>query len=193
MLDPPLKVARLMHGFKPFWCVAGGWAIDLFLGAMTRPHDDIEIAISRRDQMLLQKHLRGWTLKKATNGKLEVWEEGEILKLPVHEIHCFNKNFEPSLVEVLLNEFDENGWVFRRDQRITKSFSEACLTAVLSSVKFLSPEIVLLYKSKNPRPKDETDFENVVPRLDRSRLAWLKNALEICDAKNPWLSKLEKL
>jgi hypothetical protein len=29
------------------WCVAGGWALDVWRGRQTRPHDDLEIAILR--------------------------------------------------------------------------------------------------------------------------------------------------
>jgi hypothetical protein len=40
-----LQIAALMQRFERPSCIAGGWAIDLFLGRMTRPHKDIEIAI----------------------------------------------------------------------------------------------------------------------------------------------------
>ncbi|HEY8562140.1 MAG TPA: hypothetical protein VIL74_17330 [Pyrinomonadaceae bacterium] len=36
-----------MRGFEPDWFIAGGRAIDLFLGGTTRTHADIEIAIFR--------------------------------------------------------------------------------------------------------------------------------------------------
>lgn len=32
MIVLPLKVAAIMRDFKPSWFVAGGWAIDLYLG-----------------------------------------------------------------------------------------------------------------------------------------------------------------
>jgi hypothetical protein len=28
---------------------AGGWALDLFVGAQSRPHDDLDVRILRRD------------------------------------------------------------------------------------------------------------------------------------------------
>lgn len=178
-----------MRNFERPWFIAGGWAVDLFLGEITRPHDDLEIAVFRPDQIELQKHLRGWTLRKAENAHLKIWKQDEFLNLPVHEIHCFKGD---SALEVLLNERDEKHWIYRRDRRITKPLSESYVTHA-SGVKFLRPEIVLLYKSKNPRPKDETDFENLAPRLGANEIVWLRNALRIGDAKNAWLPKLEKL
>ena len=40
--------AAHMDGFPAPWFVSGGWAIDLFLGRVTRDHSDIEIGIYRR-------------------------------------------------------------------------------------------------------------------------------------------------
>ncbi len=59
MFALPLQVATLMRDFKPNWFIAGGWAIDLFLGKVTRPHQDIEIAIFRKDQLALRDYFDG--------------------------------------------------------------------------------------------------------------------------------------
>ncbi|MHA2306939.1 MAG: nucleotidyltransferase domain-containing protein [Candidatus Hodarchaeales archaeon] len=42
-----LKISKLMKDFNKPWYIAGGWAIDLFLGLVTRSHQDIEIIIFR--------------------------------------------------------------------------------------------------------------------------------------------------
>jgi hypothetical protein len=55
---------------------------------------------------------------------------------------------------------------------------------------FLCPEVVLLYKSKNPRPKDEQDFQAVVKYLDAEQKEWLKGAIKVCDSKHLWLRSL---
>ena len=36
-----------MNTCQTAWWVAGGWALDLFLGRMTRPHHDVDVAILR--------------------------------------------------------------------------------------------------------------------------------------------------
>ena len=87
MFSLPQKIAVLMQNFQSDWFIAGGWAIDLYLGKITRPHDDIEIAIFRRDQIALQNYLNGWVLQKAENSVLSTWNQNEFLELPVHEIH----------------------------------------------------------------------------------------------------------
>ena len=149
----------------------------------------IEIAIFRRDQLAVQKYLDKWVLKKAENNRLLSWKRDEFLELPVHAIHCFNAQAEPPFLEILLNEFDDNTWIFRRDKTITKPFSELFLMSQ-SEIKFLRPEVVLLYKSKNPRIKDERDFRNTVERLEEKSVAWLRAALAVCDPENRWLQRL---
>jgi len=189
MFDIPLQVWSLMRDFKPNWFIAAGWAIDLYLGKVTRHHEDIEIAIFRQDQIALQNYLDVWILKKAVNGKLLVWNKGERLESSIFEIHCFRETSKPQSLEVLLNETDGDRWLFRRNNKVTKPLSKLSLTSNLG-MKFLRPEVVLLYKSKNPRLKDEQDFEAVAECLDVENKEWLKNALTICYSEHHWLQRL---
>jgi hypothetical protein len=188
MFEVPLAVAALMRDFEKRWCVAGGWAIDLFLGRETRPHDDIEIAVWRSDQLELQKYLAGWTLKTAANGELKAWRKNGFLNLPVHAVHCFNSQTTPHFLEVLLNENEDNSWTYRRNQTISRASSKAILKSDLG-IEFFAPEIVLLYKSKNPRRKDEQDFQETINFLENESKIWLRNALLISDSKHRWLDK----
>jgi hypothetical protein len=189
MHDLPLKVASLMRDFRPPWFIAGGWAIDLHLGRVTRAHDDIEVGVFRADQLALQRHLEGWELRKATGGELHLWRRGEFLEPPVHEIHCFNTSAELPGLEVLLNEWDGREWVYRRDGRVRRSL-DRCVLDAGAGLKYLCPEAVLLYKSKNPREKDERDFAAVAGRLDAERRGWLKGALATCAPHHRWLKSL---
>ena len=178
-----------MCDFKPNWFIAGGWAIDLFLGKITRPHQDIEIAIFRKDQIALHDYFGYWLLRKILDGEQVVWHRNEWLTLPIHEIHCFNEKAAMRQIEVLLNESNETEWVYRRNQKVRRSLVKIELESN-ADVKFLCPEIVLLYKSKNPRAKDEQDFQAVVKHLDAERKEWLKCAIRVCDENHPWLQSL---
>jgi hypothetical protein len=189
MFSLPLKVASLMSEFEPDWSVAGGWAIDLYLEKQTRPHKDIEIAIFRKDQTTLQNYLNGWLLKKVENGVLSDWNRNEFLEPPIFEIHCFNETGELRFLEVLLNETTGKEWIFRRNKSVTKPLSKLHLISN-SGIKFLCPEVVLLYKSKNSRFKDEQDFEAVVEYLDVESKEWLKNAIATCYTEHNWLQRL---
>jgi len=179
----------MMDGFAAPWCVAGGWAIDLFLGRITRAHDDIELAIFRQDQSLLRRHLNGWTFDKVVNGRREAWVANEELTLPVHEIHA-RASHDPALaMEILLNERDEHQWLFRRNQTIRMPLERAIVRSD-SGMPVLCPAIVLLFKAKLRRAKDEMDFEAARPALDRDNRVWLAAALRACHPGHAWLDRL---
>ena len=189
MFDIPLQIAAVLRDFKPSWFVAGGWAIDLFLEKETRFHQDIEIAIFRKDQAVLHDYFDGWLLRKVVNGELVVWHRDEWLMLPVHELHCYNEIAQPPQIEVLLNESNKTEWLYRRNENVRRSLVKIQLESS-ASVKFLCPEIVLLYKSKNPRAKDEQDFQAVIEHLDAERKEWLKDAIKVSNPEHCWLRSL---
>lgn len=55
--DGVLAAAAIMSAFPRPWFVSGGWALDLFVGHVTREHEDLEIGIARADQSLLHDFL----------------------------------------------------------------------------------------------------------------------------------------
>jgi hypothetical protein len=81
--------------------VAGGLAIDLFLGRETRNHQDIDIPIFREDQFELRRHLTNWKWEKLVNGTLVCWEPNEWLELPIHELRANSGEYQ---FEFLFNE-----------------------------------------------------------------------------------------
>lgn len=189
MFSLPLQLAKVMRSFEPSWFIAGGWAIDLFLGKVTRPHQDIEIAVFRKDQTALHDYFDGCLLQKIVDGKQVVWHRDEWLMLPFHEIHCYKESASIPQIEVLLNESNETQWLYRRNLKIRRSLAKIGLEAG-TGIKFLCPEVVLLYKSKNTRDKDEQDFQAVVKHLSVERKEWLKNAVGVCEPKHHWLLDL---
>ena len=63
--EPVRKIAAIMHGFGKPWFVAGGWAVDLFLGRETRAHEDIEVSIFRRDQEHIHHRLMAMGMEES--------------------------------------------------------------------------------------------------------------------------------
>ena len=179
-----------MRGFAPPWFVAGGWAVDLYLGRLTREHADVEVAIFREDQRAAQRHFEGWRLLKVSDGALSEWRAGERLELPVHEVHCLGGPADLPRLELLLNERRGDLWAFRRNEIVTRPLAMCYMTSA-AGVRVLAPEIVLLYKSRNAGAKDEQDFDALAPRLDEERRAWLRAAVAACEGgSHPWLGRL---
>ena len=186
----PAELRGLLAGLGALWWVAGGWALDLFLGRETRTHEDLDVALLRRDQFALRRHLRGWDLRYATpEHTLEPWE-GSYLELPVHGIWARRSPgaTAPWTCEFLLNEARDGDWVYRRNERIKRPIQE--IGGVRDGVPFLRPEIVLLYKSTEDSPKNAADFAAAIPSLDANARDWLAEALVVCDPRHRWLSEL---
>jgi len=54
----------------------------------------------------------------------------------------------------------------------------------------LTPEIQLLYKSHQPRPKDQADFEALSDELTDDQRRWLLDALLLTQPNHPWIHRL---
>lgn len=190
-LPPPIAgVADALRHLRATWAVAGGWAIDLALGRPTRAHADVDVAVFRDEQAALPTALPGWSFEVAIRGELVSWHSGERLALPVHEVHAHPPaGAAGPRIEFLLNERDGADWVYRRDPGVRLPLARA-LRQGPAGLPVLAPEIVLLYKSKAPRPGDEHDFREARPLLDAEARTWLRAALLRAGPTHPWAAAL---
>jgi hypothetical protein len=172
------KVKTIMNKFGFPWFIAGGWAIDLFLNRETRVHDDIEIGIYRRNQMHLYRYFDKYK-KYYINNRSRIgiherleWNK-EYLRLPIHELYVEYAGLE---IEVLLNERDDNKWIYRRNDQITLDEKKViCFNE--DRIPYLCPEIVLLYKTKEMRNKDIDDITNAIGKMDESQKKWFIDSI----------------
>ncbi len=174
MFEPCHRVAGIMSKFGFSWFIAGGWALDLFLNRETRVHDDIEIGIYRKNQMQLYrffgKDKKYYINNKSRIGKHEKLEwKKEYLRSPIHELYVERGGFE---LEILLNEADDTGWVYRRNEKIRLDGQKA-VRFTEDRIPYLSPEIVALYKTGEMRGKDIVDISNALAAMTESQKTWL--------------------
>jgi len=186
------QVAALMADFDAPWWVAGGWAIDLFLGRKTREHADLDIAILRADQPALARLLAGWDVQVATGGVLTPWRPGDWLEGGVrHQFWARLGPTEPWAIEILLEEGDRDRWTYRRDDRISLPLP-LFGAASASGVPCVAPEVALLYKAGGHGiPRNAADFETAAPSLAPERRVWLAQALRLTDRRHPWVERLQ--
>jgi hypothetical protein len=57
-------------------------------------------------------------------------------------------------------------------------------------IPIIAPEIQLLFKAKNTRPKDQADFERTLPHLNQPQIHWLARALEEHHPGHAWIDAL---
>ncbi len=189
----PLSVEDVVVLFRnaPFqWGLAGGYAIEQFLGTSIRPHSDIDITVFRDEQLKLQRWLVNWQLYVADPpGTLRPWLEGEDLIFGIHDLWGHRTGVEAWQLQVMLTEVEGNEWFSRRSSTI-RGEREALMTHY-QGVPCIRPEIQLLYKAKGQRPKDEQDFQACLPVLSLQAKQWLKQSLLLLyPQRHDWLQFL---
>lgn len=193
------RAVETMAGFDGRWWVAGGWALDLFVGHKMRPHADLEISVLASDQATLFEQLRGWDLRLAAPGaSLPAWD-GSRIQPPFHQVWARHgparssgpEEFaaDPTMLGFLLEQGGAGRWAYRRHPTVTRPLDELG-AATADGVPFVRPEIALLFKAKAPRFKDQRDFDRVVPHLDGPARAWLAAALGQAHPRHPWRGRL---
>lgn len=53
--EPVQAVRSLLSSLAVPWWVTGGWAIDLAVGQVTRPHEDVDVVLLERDEHALRR------------------------------------------------------------------------------------------------------------------------------------------
>jgi hypothetical protein len=186
------NIVKLIQGFNRTWAVCGGWALDTFLGRVTRPHKDVDILIPRQEQLHIQDYLceQGWLMKVAVDGNLSPWQKGDFLQPPLHCIWCSNETYQPNFFELLLNEMDNEYFYFRRETTIALPVEEILLQTE-QGFPILAPEVVLLYKSKYDSTENDHDFNVIVRVLAPEKKGWLRDTLVKLYGQHKWVKYLE--
>ena len=184
----PEEAARRLDGVAAPWAVAAGWAIDLFVGRERREHEDIEIAIPAAALPAVTERfgdLDFWV--PVGGGTLAPLAEADLDD--THQTWALDTNANEWRID-LFREPSENGeWVCRRDDRIRLPYDEL-IEHTAGGIPYVRPEVVLLFKAKQARPKDEADLAAVLPLLDASRKRLLAEWLELVHPGHFWLGDL---
>ncbi|HEY8545117.1 MAG TPA: hypothetical protein VIL36_08720 [Acidimicrobiales bacterium] len=186
----PAEVAERLAGVGVPWCVVGGWSIDLFLGRTTRPHGDLEIAVARHDFAAIRRALGGVRCHAAKNGR--TWPLPADTDPPegVHQVWVLDPAADVWRVDVMLEPGDAETWRFRRDPGIVAPRAELVATTP-DGIPYLRPQGALLFKATSRLPKDQHDFDLVVPRMDPPARAWLAAAVAThLGPHHPWIDAL---
>ncbi len=177
---------------KLFW-LGGGYSLDLFIGKLTREHEDLDFIIKRDDQLIFQNILKDWDLHAADppgSSILKPWTKGHFYNLPVHNIWCRKNETSAWDLEILLSEFENNDWVYRRNRSIRGSIEDFSWKTA-DGLLVLLPEIQLLYKSRNHRPKDIQDLKNCLPKMSTAQKKQLKEWITIdSGSDHVWIKEI---
>jgi hypothetical protein len=170
------------------WWVAGGWALDLFMGQQSRPHKDLDLGILRRDVKAVLAALDGWEFFAASGAELFGPLTGDV-RADVNSLWGRRIHTREWVVELMLDDSEGDQWVYRRDRRVRRPL-DTLIRYDAERTPYLVPEVQLLYKSSHIRPEDSLDFERVSAFLDDASRQWLCGALGQLDRQHQWLPAL---
>lgn len=185
----PEAAARWFTSLQAPWWIAGGWALDLYTGNQSRPHKDLDVGILRRDAAQVLASLVSWDVYEAKNGVLSRLAAGAHPRANVFSLWCRPAQTQLWVLELMLDEAQDEHWVYRRHGQIRRSLDSA-IRRNPQGIPYLSPEIQLLYKSQRPRAEDHADFRRVLPKIEPAGRDWLRECLEATDPAHPWLALL---
>jgi hypothetical protein len=183
----PGEAAERLTAVRAPWYVAGGWALDVFRGQVTRAHEDLEIAVPAGRFPEIRAVLAD--LEFDVPGHEQLWPEDSPAFAMMHQTWGRDRGTDIYRIDVFREPHDGDTWVCRRDESIRWSY-DALIQRSAEGIPYLVPEVVLLFKAKDTRPKDQADFTGILPLLTASRRAWLTWALERVHPGHPWLAAL---
>lgn len=169
------------------WILAGGIALEQFLGYMYRPHGDIDIIIKREDQSLLKNFISPDRIFVADGqGHLLPYQSDTYYDHPIQDIWILDETQTSWCLQIMLIDVQNCLWIYKRNTQVQLPYRDIFFEK--DRLNIIKPEIQLLYKSKSIRDKDQLDFEKVLPQLTASAKQWLQDSLTICYGDNhPWL------
>lgn len=184
----PSQVAQCLTGVSAPWCVAAGWALDLFRGMQTREHGDIEIAVPAAAFPQIRDRFPGYAFDAVGSGR--IWEEAAPCALAgTHQTWLRDRATGNYLLDVFREPHDGGTWICRRDETIRLPYSKI-IQHTPGGIPYLAPELVLLFKAKHARPKDQADFDRTIPHMTSAQRRTLAELLVRVHPGHHWLAKL---
>jgi len=183
----PRELADRLRGVEIPWYVAGGWALDLYRGVESREHEDLEIGVPVGGFAAIRTALSEFEFDVVRNGRR--WPLDSAAFAVSHQTWVRDAGAGAYVLDVFREKHDGETWICRRDETIRMRYDEIILRTA-DGIPYLTPKIVLLFKAKAARPKDDSDLSGVLPVFDRDRRTALRDLIARVHPDHRWLEKL---
>lgn len=196
------------------WYLCGGFAIDAYLGKITRKHKDLDITVSFDDmkECIEYLKLKGWEIDAPVGNQRLVPVEIALERSDLYfdNIWCYKKGAdfiktektegifkyvkfndrvqtELDFIEVLFNKIENSIFYYQKNHNIMINTEIAFIKK--REINILAPEIILLYKSRNYNNDGyKHDFDVVINKIEKKRYDWFINAMNILYPEgHPWI------
>ena len=202
-MHPLLLQTKELLSAAPFdWAVCGGYAIDLFLGRVTRVHGDIDLCAFEKDRPAIQRFMleKGWNVYEFRGmGKVRPLELSSVSDAgrnlmcflpgcdlvqfyPCEDEGLLYHQFFPkgmtelNYLEFLFSPTHDDALIFSQSPAIRRELDKAILHR--DGIPCLAPEIALLHKAREPeRPESAADFQAAFPFMDAEQKRWVLDSI----------------
>jgi hypothetical protein len=186
----PRELADRLRGVAVPWYVAGGWALDLYRGFESREHEDLEIGVPADGFAAIRSALGDLEFDVVLDGRR--WPLDSPAFASSHQTWGRDPASGAYRLDVFREKHDGDTWICRRDESIRRNYAEIILRNA-DGIPYLAPEIVLLFKARWARPKDDEDLRGVLPSFDRERRSALRDLVAQVHPGHRWLEELYAL
>jgi hypothetical protein len=186
----PAGLSGFMAGFDRPWWIVGGWSIEAFT-RQPREHEDVDLSILACDIPAFREHVGDrWHLWSNDGGTLRPLDDRfpEVLSVD-SQIWVRGHALAPWVIDLPITPDRDGLWTNKRWADHVAPVEDVTWVAD-TGVRYLNPEVALLYKARLRRPKDDRDLAVTWPLLNDAQRAWLLGALRIVEPGHPWIEAL---
>jgi hypothetical protein len=188
----PAGMQEFFAGFERPWWVVGGWAIEAFTvqrgAAAPREHEDVDVSILVCDVPALRAHVgETWQLWNIADGALRpLTDHWPDVQHPESQIWARRDATSPWVFDMPLTPDRDGLWTNKRLPEHVAPVEEVTWVAD-DGIRYLDPEIVLMYKARLGRLKDARDLDRAWPLLDDRARRWLRETVARLFPGHAWL------
>ena len=143
------QVAKVLAEVDVPWYVAGGWAIDLFLGGQRREHEDLEIAVPNERFAEVADALTAFEICVITGPREATpLEQAAGALETTHQTWVRDRETDVWRLDVFREPSEGDMWICRRDLRIRLPY-HSVIGRTEDGIPYGRPEIIVLYKAKH--------------------------------------------
>ncbi len=184
------QVQAFFAGFDRPWWFVGGWTIESFTG-VAREHEDADVSLLACDVPALREHVRGrWHLWSVSEESLRPLTDARPdLGAPDGQMWVRRDGSSPWVLDLPVTPDRDGHWTSKRMPEDVREVAEATRVGD-DGLRYLRPEITLLFKARLDRTKDRLDRDLAWPLLDDDARRWLVETVRRIYPGHAWLPHL---
>lgn len=189
--SPPELFARI-EKFNRGWYVVGGWALDIWHGHQTRPHEDLEFCVILDHIEHCRVRLSDLEFFSVIDEKLIHLPSSEPAPVDLWQFWGADMATGCWRVDMMVERGTGETWSYKRQPSIQLPRT-AAIRMNADGISYLAPALVLLFKAKYMRQKDIDDFSRHAPKLEAQEIADLMRWLDDTHPGHGWIASLGEI